>query len=81
MLGSFWQPASMDMSFCTREVELIAAACYVRADFETAARLLVERPATADVLISHRFPLEGATEAFAAAADRAGGAIKVVCEP
>jgi threonine dehydrogenase-like Zn-dependent dehydrogenase len=32
-------------------------------------------------MISHRFPLDAATEAFATAADRAAGAIKVVLEP
>jgi threonine dehydrogenase-like Zn-dependent dehydrogenase len=29
-------------------------------------------------LVTHRFPLDGVTEAFATAADRAAGAIKVV---
>jgi threonine dehydrogenase-like Zn-dependent dehydrogenase len=38
-------------------------------------------PGFADALITHRFPLDAAAEAFATAADRAAGAIKVVLEP
>jgi threonine dehydrogenase-like Zn-dependent dehydrogenase len=81
MLGSFWQPARLDMSFCTREVELISATAYHRADFEEAGALLAGEPTIADSLITHRFPLEAAAEAFDTASDRAAGAIKVVFEP
>jgi len=35
----------------------------------------------ADALISHRFGLDDAPEAFRVAADRAAGAIKVVVTP
>ena len=35
----------------------------------------------ADAVITHRFPLDAAEEAFATAADRANGAIKVVLAP
>ena len=38
-------------------------------------------PTLADVLISHRFPLDDAPEAFRVSGDRAAGAIKVVLEP
>ncbi|MDE0065633.1 MAG: hypothetical protein OXN44_02055 [Acidimicrobiaceae bacterium] len=37
--------------------------------------------AVGDALISHRYPLDAASEAFAAARDRSSGAIKVVFEP
>ena len=37
--------------------------------------------AVGDALISHRYPLDAAPEAFAAARDRSSGAIKVVFEP
>jgi threonine dehydrogenase-like Zn-dependent dehydrogenase len=50
-------------------------------DFGTAVELLAARPEIADTLITRRFPLDEAAEAFRAAADRASGAIKVVLEP
>jgi threonine dehydrogenase-like Zn-dependent dehydrogenase len=50
-------------------------------DFGTAVELLAARPEIADTLITKRFPLDEATEAFRAAADRASGSIKIVLEP
>jgi threonine dehydrogenase-like Zn-dependent dehydrogenase len=52
-----------------------------RRETEVAAELLARLPDLAAALITHRFPLERAAEAFATAADRAAGAIKVVVEP
>jgi len=84
MLGSFWSPVVMGVEFCLKEVELIGSTTYTckspHRNFEEAGRLLSEDPAVARLLITHRFPLEAVDEAFAAAADRAGGAIKVVFE-
>jgi threonine dehydrogenase-like Zn-dependent dehydrogenase len=82
MLGSFWKAVELDSSFCLKEAELIPASGYKckapSRNFAEAAGLLHSRPAIADVLVTHRFPLEAVDEAFAAAADRAAGAIKVV---
>lgn len=50
-------------------------------DVDDAAALLARTPTIASTLITHRFPLDEATTAFAVAADRAAGAIKVVLEP
>ncbi len=50
-------------------------------DFSEAAALLAATPDIAETLITHRFPLEDATEAFRVANDRVGGAIKVVLHP
>ena len=50
-------------------------------DLGDAAALLAGDPAIAETLITHRFPLEDAAEAFRVAGDRAAGAIKVVLEP
>lgn len=50
-------------------------------DVDIAAQLLALRPELPGILITHRLPLGAAAEAFAIAADRRAGAIKVVLEP
>jgi len=50
-------------------------------DVEMAAQPMAQRPELTDILITQRLPLDAAPEAFAIAADRKGGAIKVVLEP
>jgi threonine dehydrogenase-like Zn-dependent dehydrogenase len=50
-------------------------------DVDVAATILAQRPEIGAALITHRFPLDAAREAFAVAQDRAAGAIKVVLEP
>lgn len=48
-------------------------------EIDDAVRMLSQTPVLAS-LITHRFPLREAEKAFAVAADRASGAIKVVLE-
>ena len=50
-------------------------------DFTEAAALVADTPDLAGTLITHRFPLDDAAEAFRVANDRAAGAIKVVLHP
>jgi len=85
LLGTLWAPASVDMTLCQKEISLIPSMGYkmgARPDrtFDTAARMLLERPEIAETLVTHRFPLDGVDEAFAAASNRASGAIKVAFE-
>jgi threonine dehydrogenase-like Zn-dependent dehydrogenase len=48
---------------------------------DAAARVLADDPGIASAMITHRFPLDRAAEAFSVAADRASGSIKVLLEP
>ncbi len=86
IVGSYWQPIELPgIQMCMKEVDLIPGAMYGREgamrDIEVAAAVLAANPEIPRALITHRFPLDGAVEAFAAAADRQAGAIKVVLEP
>ena len=50
-------------------------------ELHIAARLLADVPELAAAVVTHRFGLDEAAEAFRVAADRSAGAIKVVLEP
>ncbi|MBM3657905.1 MAG: zinc-binding dehydrogenase [Actinobacteria bacterium] len=50
-------------------------------DFDDAAAMLAADPELVDALITHRFPIDDAAEAFRVAADRSSGALRVVLEP
>lgn len=85
MVGSFWDDVSVDVGLLMQEAEIIPAMMYGRTpngrEIDGAARLLAELPDLGDTLITHRYPLDAAADAFATAGDRASGAIKVVFEP
>lgn len=87
LAGSYWDgtvplPA---LELCSKEISLVPSMMYghvgAARDFDVAAALLARRPELGPTLITHRFPLDAAREAFATARDRAAGAIKVVLEP
>jgi 2-desacetyl-2-hydroxyethyl bacteriochlorophyllide A dehydrogenase len=71
-------------SLLTKELRLIASLSYCghagQREMRLAAEMLASRPEIASSLITHRYPLEDAAEAFRMAADRKSGAIKVVVE-
>jgi 2-desacetyl-2-hydroxyethyl bacteriochlorophyllide A dehydrogenase len=68
-----------------REARLIPSLGYCRhedgREMEHAAAMLAEDPEIARALVTHRFPIEDAAEAFRVAGDRTAGAIRVVIEP
>jgi 2-desacetyl-2-hydroxyethyl bacteriochlorophyllide A dehydrogenase len=85
LTGVQMQPIELPfLEIFLKEVRLVPAIAYGRHahghDFTEAATMLAARPELVDALITHRFPLEDAAHAFAAANDRAHGAIKVVVE-
>jgi len=69
----------------TKEVRVLSAMGYCRhdagRDFESAAALLAAHPDLVDTMITHRFPIADAEEAFRVAADKRSGAIRVIVEP
>lgn len=87
MLATFWDGDLVipSLGLGIKEVSLVPSSMYGRVgpsrDIDVAATILATRPEIAEVMITHRFPLDAAAEAFAVAKDRSAGAIKVVLEP
>jgi threonine dehydrogenase-like Zn-dependent dehydrogenase len=86
LAGTHWEPVRFPgLAACLKEIDVHPASLYGRAgalrDVDAAAALLAATPELPRAVITHRFPLAAAPEAFAAAADRQSGAIKVVLEP
>ena len=81
MLGNFWAPTPIEPGLCQKELNVITSIAYKCTEpnrsFVEAARILFDHPHIADAMITHRFPLDGAAEGFAAAADKNAKAIKV----
>lgn len=68
-----------------KELSYINSIAYGRHDgvreVEEVASMLAKKPEIARTIITHRYPIEDAHEAFRVAAGRQAGAIKVVIEP
>lgn len=72
------------MALCLKETQLRVALFYGyhdgRRETDVAAELLGQLPDLPAALVSHRFELDQAADAFATAGDRAAGAVKVVID-
>ena len=86
MLGVFEADTPLPgLEFSVKEVRLVGSNCYARSgvssDFAVAVGLLRDHLATVQQLVTHRFSIDQVNQAFATAADKATGSIKVVLAP
>jgi threonine dehydrogenase-like Zn-dependent dehydrogenase len=94
IVSSQWQPLEFPMFFASKEPTLVTSTMHgwgrgsggsgegsATTDMQEAARLLADMPEVAPAIITHRFSLDDAAKAFACAADRSAGSIKVALEP
>ncbi|HET8944255.1 MAG TPA: zinc-binding dehydrogenase, partial [Dehalococcoidia bacterium] len=86
VLGLFTQPVQLNaLGLMLKEVKMSGGLTYCRpgqhSDFDTALSILRAHPDKARAIISHRFKLADAAQAFATAADKSTGAIKVQVSP
>jgi 2-desacetyl-2-hydroxyethyl bacteriochlorophyllide A dehydrogenase len=86
VLGLFTQPAQINaLGLMLKETRIVGGITYCRpgmaSDFDTALRILAAGPEKARALITHRFPLQEAAEAFRTASDKSSGSIKVQLAP
>jgi 2-desacetyl-2-hydroxyethyl bacteriochlorophyllide A dehydrogenase len=84
-LGKFTHAIALDpLRFLMKEVRLVSSMTYSRADpqpdFVTALELLAAEPERLARLITQRVPLAEVGRAFALAADKSSGAVKVVVD-
>jgi threonine dehydrogenase-like Zn-dependent dehydrogenase len=82
VLGLFTQPQEVDaLSLMRNEITVTGGITYCRpgmqADFDTALGILAADPERARRIITHRVPLDEADRAFAVAADKSQGSLKV----
>jgi len=84
-LGIYWEPVSLAAEFTFREIGLAPAVLYAEGghsgggddDFRSAVSILEADPEITLTMVTHRFPLADAVEAFRVAADRSSGSLKV----
>jgi len=85
VLGTFWNPVTLGMAFQMKELTLLPSFTYGHHhgidEFGEATRILDAVPDLSDALVTHRFGLDEAPEAFRVAGDRDENAIKVVVHP
>jgi threonine dehydrogenase-like Zn-dependent dehydrogenase len=86
MLGVFeGSPRIPGLPFADRELTLVGSYCYARdarvGDFAYGASLLSKHRDVLDALVTHRFTLDEVAKAYATAADKTSGSVKVQIEP
>ncbi len=82
VLGLFTGAVQLNaLALILKEPRIVGGITYCRpgqlSDFDVAIRILQSDPGRARAVITHRFPLARAGDAFAAAADKSSGSLKV----
>lgn len=84
-VATYWEPVTIGYALLGKEARLVPASMYGHRhgdrDFEEAGRMLAAWPDVARLLVTHRLPLDEGARAFALAAARSQGAVKVLVEP
>ena len=85
-LGVYPFDASWPVHTCfIKELRTVGSLGYCKhehgRDFVDAAELLASSPDLVDALITHRFPIDDAVEAYRVASDKSAGARRVIVEP
>ena len=79
--GMFWTPVALTNPMLLKEITVVPSIFYGHTqehhDFAEAVEILHRIPSIASAVVTHRFSLADAEQAFAVAADRKAGAIKV----
>ncbi len=83
--GTYWGDVTMPgMALQLKELRILPVIYYGHhrgeRELDAAVGVLAQLPALGEALITHRFPLDQAVEAFRVAGDRAAGAVKVLLE-
>ncbi|HTJ65087.1 MAG TPA: alcohol dehydrogenase catalytic domain-containing protein [Alphaproteobacteria bacterium] len=86
LLSAAWDDVQLPgLVLASKEPEIVCSTMYsqdgVTRDIDNAAYLLGMNPLIGKMIVTHRFPLEAAADAFAMARDRKAGVIKVLLEP
>lgn len=86
LLAVYWEGLNLPAFLVPmKEIRVVPSSMYGRSgaarDIDVAAAMLAANPEIARAIITHRFPLDAAREAFRVARNRKEGAIKVVLEP
>ncbi len=85
VLGTYWEPVTLGLPFQMKEITLVPSFTYGHHhgadEFSAAADIVAAVPDLPDAMVTHRFGLDDAAEAFRVAGDRDEGAIKVAVLP
>ena len=86
MVGGYWESPKVDLEMLLmKEIRLVGSNCYASgdgsSDFKDAMTIMRSNPQFAETMLTHRFPLEAAADAFHTAFDKSTGSIKVMLSP